>query len=86
MSDTRTGIMGGAEGIRALRVVVHAEKEVTTEIAIETIEEGTTGRGITDGLLGDLQGGHLAGPQEGITGVTGETDIDRICCYDDSIV
>lgn len=76
MTGMETGIMDGAEDTPGLIVVVRAGREVMTGIAIESIEEGTTGRGITD----DLRDGHLAGLQGGIRGVTGERDIDRICC------
>lgn len=78
MRDIKEEIMVDVEDILVQKVVVQEEKEVTTGIAIETIEEETTEKEITEDHLVDLQ--------EENTEVIEETDTDWKSCDYNSIL
>lgn len=78
MRDIKEEIMVDAEDILVQKVVVQEEKEVTTGIAIETIEEEMTEKEITEDHHVDLQ--------EENTEVIEETDTDWKSCDYNSIL
>ena len=82
--DMEAEIMVVVEDIRVLKIAVHAEKEVMTEIVTETIEEETTDKDNTDDLLVDRQDALPEDHPEGITEAIEETDIDCISSDDNS--
>jgi len=71
MKDMKVEIMGDAEDTQVPRVVVHVEKEVTTEIVTETIEEEMIEIETIEGHQDD----HLEDLQEGTTEIE-EIDTD----------
>lgn len=78
MRDMKEEIMVDAEDILVQKVVVQEEKEVTTGIAIENIEEEMTEKEITEDHHVDLQ--------EENTEVIEETDTDWKSCDYNSIL
>lgn len=78
MRDIKEEIMVDVEDILVQKVVVQEEKEVTTGIAIENIEEEMTEKEITEDHHVDLQ--------EENTEVIEETDTDWKSCDYNSIL
>jgi len=84
MINMEAGIMVVVEDIPVLQIAVHVEKEVTTEIGTETIEEERTDKDNTEDLLVDHHDAHQGDHPEKITEAIEETDTDCRSSHDDN--
>lgn len=84
MINMEAEIMVVVEDIPVLQIAVHVEKEVTTEIGTENIEEETTDKDNTEDPLVDRHDAHPGDHPEEITEAIEETDTDYGSSHDDN--